>query len=176
LSSPADSGNIEVKKSFQSTGLGGEADTLLARVNESLSTDDYRGFEKVISDAIKRSGTDVVVESPERDQGADFAVWSDVLESFVGNPLLIETKLRISHKKSADTIFKQLNSFRGASATKWAVLIYGDGPEPENRFWRNCPPNILIIPARGLLNALRNRGFPEVVRDLRNRRVHSVRP
>jgi len=175
LSSPADSPPTEVKKSFQSTGLGANGDMLIVRLDRAINSGNYQEFETVLSEAIRNSGTDVVVQSPERDRGADLAVWSDVLEPFVGNPLLIETKLKIGERKSAD-IFKQINSFLGASDTRWALLIYGDGPLPEDRFWRNCPPNILFMQARVLLEALRSRAFPEVIRDLRNRRVHSVRP
>jgi hypothetical protein len=176
LSSPADSPRISERKSFQSVGMGPDADVFLARLDQALIAKDYRGFESLLADAIKRSGAEVVVESPEREQRADLAVWSDVLEPFVGNPLIIETKHVISEKKSASAIFHQLSSFLGASASRWALLIYGQGPEPENRFWAKCPPNVLILPARDLLEAMRDRGFPEVVRDLRNRRVHSVRP
>jgi hypothetical protein len=176
LSSPADSPSIGPTKSFQPIGLGIDADLLISRLEQALISENPREFEQAIADAIKKSGTDVVVESPERDRGVDLAVWSDVLEPFVGNPFLIEIKLRIRDKKSAETTLKQLNKVLGASSTRWALLIYGDGPAAEEAFWRNCPPNILILPARELLTSLRNRAFPEVVRDLRNRRVHSVRP
>jgi hypothetical protein len=176
LSSPADALKVVPPKSFESVGLGAEADNLIVRLDQALLSESPRALESAIADAIKKSGTDVVVESPEPDRGVDLAVWSDVLEPFVGNPFLIEIKLRIKDRKAADGMLKRLNSVLGASSTRWALLIYGDGPGPEEKFWRNCPPNILILPARALLTALRGRAFPEVVRDLRNRRVHSVRP
>ncbi len=166
----------EARKPFESMVLGTQADSLLARLDQSLHSGGAQDFEKTVSDAIRGSGTDVVVESPERDRGADLAVWSDVLEPFVGNPLLIEVKLKIQTKAKAGEVFKQLSSYLGASDIRWALLLYGDGPPPEDRFWRSCPPNILLMSARVLLEGLRTRTFPEIVRDLRNRRVHSVRP
>ena len=176
LSSPADAPSVERRKSVDSSGLAMRADSLLDRLALALQTNDGRLLESIVAEAIRESGADVVVESPERDRGADLAVWSDVLQPFVGNPLLIETKLRINDRHSADVTFRQIDSFLGASGTKWGLLIFGDGPDPEEKFWRNCPPNVLVIPATTLFNSLRNRAFPEVVRDLRNRRVHSVRP
>jgi hypothetical protein len=176
LSAPPETVTKETRKPFQSIGLGAQADLLLARLDQLPQTSGAQDFEKLVSEAIRGSGTDVVVESPERDRGADLAIWSDVLESFVGNPLLVEVKLKIRTKTKAGEIFKQLSSYLGASDTRWALLVYGDGPAPEDRFWHSCPPNILLMPARALLEALRTRTFPEIVRDLRNRRVHSVGP
>jgi hypothetical protein len=141
-----------------------------------LQLGEAQEFEKVVSDAIRGSGTDVVVESPERDRGADLAIWSDVLEPFVGNPLLVEVKLRIQTRETAAKFFGQLSSYLGASDTRWALLIYGEGPLQDDRFWEACPPHILLMPARSLLETLRTQTFPEIVRDLRNRRVHSVGP
>jgi hypothetical protein len=176
LSAPPESQTTQIRKPFESRGLGEQADLLLARLDHLLHSGAGQEFEKVIAEAIKGSGTDVVVESPDRDRGADLAVWSDVLEPFVGNPLLIEVRLKIKTKATASTIFKQLSSYMGASSTRWALLLYGEGPPPDDRFWAACPPNILLMPAHSLLETLRTRGFPEIIRDLRNRRVHGVRP
>jgi len=176
LSAPLELPNRESKTIFHSTGLGSAADSLIARLDRAIQSGSGQELESIVSEAIRNSGADVVVDSPNRDRGADLAVWSDVLEPFVGNPLLVETRLKIQDKKSTQSVFKMLTSYLGASDTKWILLLYGEGPEPESTFWKGCPPNILIMPARALLEALRMRAFPEIVRDLRNRRVHSVRP
>lgn len=176
LSSPADTPTITKHQSFQGRGLGAESDELLARLATTLNAGDPYSFESLLAEAIRNSGIDVVVQSPDRDRGPDLAVWSDVLEPFVGNPLLIEMKLKVNEKHSADATFKQMNSFLSAANTRWGLLIYGSGPTPDDKLWKSCPPNILIMQARNLLDSLRTRGFPEVIRDLRNRRVHSVRP
>jgi hypothetical protein len=176
LSAPPEPPTKQVRKPFESVGLGPQADMLIARLDQSLRSGSWQEFEEVVSAAIRNSGTDVVVQSPQLDRGADLAVWSDVLDPFVGNPLLIEIKLRISDKASARMAFKQLRSYLGASDTKWALLLYGEGPPADNRLWKSCPPNVLVLPVRSLLEGLRTRTFPEIVRDLRNRRVHSVRP
>ena len=110
--------------------------------------------------------------SQRHDTGADLAVWSDVLEPFVGNPLLVEVKARIRGKTDATRAVRQLASYVGASGSRWALLLFGEGPDPEGSAWVNSPPNVLVLSLRSLLETLRTRAFPEVVRDLRNRRVH----
>jgi hypothetical protein len=153
-------------------GLGTKADDLIAVLDRSLATNDWQSIERVVADALRSSGADVVVTSPKPDVGADFAVWSDVLEPFVGNPLLVEVKASIRGKAEANRAVRQLTSYLGASGSRWALLLYGDGPDPESQAWSESPPNVLVLSLRSLLEALRTRAFPELVRDLRNRRVH----
>ena len=155
-------------------GLGAKADDLIAALERSLATSDWRSIEQIVSDALRSSGADVVVTSPDRDIGADFAVWSDVLESFVGNPLLVEVKARIRGKTEATRAVRQLASYVGASGSRWALLLYGEGPDLESQPWKGSAPNVLVLSLRTLLDTLRTRGFPELVRDLRNRRVHGA--
>jgi hypothetical protein len=177
LSAPPETPTKESFKRFTSTGLGdGVVSRLLSRLNLASGSGTEQELEKIVSEALRLSGTDIVVESPQRHRGADLAVWSDVLEPFVGNPLLIEIKRKITDKKLAARTFKKLQSYLAASDTKWGMLLYLDGPPPDDPLWHACPQNILWMPMRQLLEALRNRAFPEIVRDLRNHRVHSVRP
>jgi hypothetical protein len=177
LSAPPETSTRETHKPFTSSGMGDDAvRTLLSRLDVALVSGTGQELEKIVSEALRLSGTDIVVESPQSDRGADLAVWSDVLEPFVGNPFLIEIKRRVTDKHTALRAFNQLRSYLEASDIKWGILLYGEGPPPEDRLWRACPSNILLMPVRQLLEALGRRAFPEIVRDLRNRRVHSVRP
>lgn len=152
--------------------LGTKADDLIAALDTNLLTSDWRMVEQVVADAIRSAGADVVVTSQPQDIGADFAVWSDVLEPFVGNPLLVEVKGSIRSKAEANRAMRQLASFVGASASRWGLLLYGEGPDSESQQWIGSPPNILVLSLRSFFEALRTRAFPELVRDLRNHRVH----
>lgn len=173
LSAPAPKPRREVRAEQKPlVGLGQKADGLIADFNRSVAQSNWRGVEKVVADALRWSGADVVVTSPSRDKGPDLAVWSDVLEPFVGNPLLVEVKSRIRTKSSASRAVRQLGSYLGASGSRWALLVYGEGPDLENIPWSPELPNVLILPLRSLLEDLRTRAFPEVIRDLRNRQVH----
>lgn len=172
LSAPNRPKRTPAPQSTPFVGLGTKADDLIAALDHSLASSDRQSIEQVVADALRSSGADVVVTSPRRDVGADFAVWSDVLEPFVGNPLLVEVKSRIRGKAEAKRAVRQLTSYLGASGSRWALLLYGDGPDPDGEAWSGSPPNVLVLSLRSLLEALRTRAFPEVVRDLRNRRVH----
>lgn len=158
------------------SGLGEKVDPLLSSLDRSLSSNDWQLLEQVVADALRQSGADIVVASPERDIGADLVVWSDVLEPFVGNPLLIEIKARIRGKSDAQRAIQQVASYLGRSGTQWALLLYGDGPPAEDQVWSDGHPTVLVLSVRSLLETLKTRAFPEVVRDLRNDRVHGVRP
>lgn len=164
-------------RTFQSkalTGLGIKADELMAALDRSLAANDWQLIEQIVSDALRSSGADVVVTSSNRDGGADFAVWSDVLESFVGNPLLVEVKTKIRGKADANRAIQQLTSYLSASGSRWALLLYGEGPDSESQAWAGAPPNVLVLSLRSLIENLRTRAFPEMVRDLRNHRVHGI--
>lgn len=172
LSAPGHVNKDAAKQPEVFTGLGGSVDYLLARLDQSLQSQDWQGVEQVVGDALRSSGADVVVTSPSPDIGADFAVWSDVLDSFVGNPLLVEVKARIRGRAEASKAIEQLVSYMTASAARWALLIVGEGPDPSTDVWSDCPPNVIVLSLEAMLESLRTRAFPEVVRDLRNQRVH----
>jgi hypothetical protein len=137
-----------------------------------LAANDWKGVEKVVSEALEYSGTDIVVTSPTRDKGADFAVWSDLLETLVGNPFLVEVKSRIRNREDAVRITNQIAAYVSASGSHWALLLYGDGPDPDSDWWAQTSPNVLVLSLKSFLDGLRSRTFPELVRDLRNNRVH----
>jgi hypothetical protein len=161
---------------FVSSGLGPRADDLLRRLDDPSKANYERELEDIVRTAVQDAGAELVVEPPKHHRGADLAVWSDVLEPFVGNPLLIEIKRKIDDSVTAEHAFQQLKQYIGAAGTRWGLLIYAEGPPPEHRIWKRCPSNILFVSIRSLVESLRNQAFPEVIRDLRNRRVHSVRP
>jgi hypothetical protein len=176
LSAPSVEKSAPVSPQKALTRLGPEADVLRAKLDQALAADNELAVSEVVGKALRASGVDVVVDSTNRESGPDFAIWSDVLESFVGNPFLIEIKLRIRSKRDADEAATRLAQQIAASNSRWGLLLYGEGPESESDIWNEVPINVLSLPLRGLLVELRNRAFPEVVRDLRNRRVHGILP
>ncbi len=176
LSAPPESPPEQNRKPFHPSALGQQADSFIARFDHGLQPGSERELLKLLTDALQSSGVDAVVEHSAQEQGVDVAVWSDVLEPFVGNPLLIEIKRSIRDKETAAAAFAQVSLYLGESGSRWALLLYAEGPPPDDRLWSKCPPNILIMPVRSLLEGLRTQSFPEIVRDMRNRRVHSVRP
>ncbi len=175
LSAPADHQPEKTRKPFERKALGAQADLLLERLERWRQSGDEGALETIVSDALRNAGTDMVVASAEGDRGADLAVWSDVLQPFVGNPLIIEIKARLLNKTSAKQAVEQLTSYLSSSGARWALLLYGEGPTSGGQLTGIAQPNVLVMSLRELLEALRMRAFPEVIRDLRNERVHGVK-
>jgi hypothetical protein len=151
--------------------LGSDADLIITSLRSALDANDRRGVERLVVQALRGAGADIVSEASNPDLGADIAVWSDALQPFIGNPLLIEVKSRIGTdeiRRAADQLFTAVASSGGS----WGLLLYGRGSEELSPSPRGLPPTILTSPIEELIQQLRTRSFAEVVRDLRNQRVH----
>ena len=157
LSAPPEKPPEQHRKPFYPNALGKQADVFIARLDRGLQSGSEHELLKVLADALQSSGVDAVVEHSVQERGVDIAVWSDVLEPFVGNPLIIEIKRSIPDKRIATTAFEQVSFYLGESGSRWALLLYGEGPPPDDQVWSRCPPNVLIMPMRTLLEALRTR-------------------
>ena len=152
--------------------LGSDADPIITDLRAAIASNDYRGVERVVVHVLQASGADIVAEASNPDLGADIAVWSDELQPFVGNPLLIEVKSRFRGtedlRRAANQLFEAISSRGGA----WGLLLYGEGPRDLSASPKGLPPTILVYSIVDLIEQMRTRSFAEVVRDLRNRRVH----
>jgi hypothetical protein len=81
LSAPPEVSTKEGLRPFAAGGLGDDAvNGLQSRLNRALGSGSEGELEKIISEALRLAGTDIVVESPQKDRGADLAVWADVFE------------------------------------------------------------------------------------------------
>ena len=130
-------------------------------------------MEEVVIEAIRQSGVEVASQSGGPDRGFDLAVWSEDLEPWVSNPLFIRLKASIGSEAALQDVVLNLVRTMGSTGVQWALLIYGDSPlAPEKVIGA---PNVLAIAAEGFLRALEGSSFGEVVRKLRNERVHGVR-
>jgi hypothetical protein len=165
------SGFVPLKAPLRST-LGTRVDDMLANLRSALEHNDYRGTERIVLEALQSAGTDVVSEASNPEFRADIAVWSDALQPLMGNPLLIEVKARLRGPEDLHRAAIRLAEGVAASGTLWGLLLYGEGASDSSLTKKALPPNILVYSIPDLLNQLRSRSFPEVIRDLRNRRVH----
>jgi hypothetical protein len=162
-------------KLFESEALGKQADTIQRKLELALEAKDYQAVEKMVADAIRRTGAEQVVQSAAGSVSADMAVWSEAFASILGNPLLVEIKTSVQSTQVANRVFGQIEKTIDESGARSALLLYADGPSLESEVWRGCPRNVLILPIRALIESLRERSFPALLRDLRNERAHSVR-
>lgn len=158
--------------SVEERNLGDRAEELLESYSSVIASQEGFAFERLVADAIRLSGVDVVSESFGGNAPIDLAVWADSLQSTVGNPLLIEVKRRVTDRGDFKKAVEQLaRASRNAGAT-WSLLVYGEGPTAAGRWVSR--PTVLAISIRELLEAMKTNSFVDVVRDLRNRRAHDV--
>jgi hypothetical protein len=153
--------------------LGKDANQLLASWKGTAGTGNERILEDVVVEAIRQSGVSIASQSGGPGRGFDLAVWSEDLEPWVSNPLLIELKASIGSEAALEDVILNLARTMGGTGVQWALLIYGDSPLAPDKVVG--PPNILAISAEEFLRALETRSFGELVRTLRNERVHGVR-
>jgi hypothetical protein len=150
--------------------LGASADRYLQGSLPMIANVNAYDLERLVADGLKEAGVDVLSTSQDRDGGADLAIWSDDLQDFVGNPLLVAIKSKVSSSRQGADAAWQLAKHVAAAGGLWGLLLYGSGP-PE---LRSLPPNILALPIDVLFSRLKTEPFDYIVRDLRNRRVHGV--
>lgn len=165
-----------ITETAEMRGLGPKADDLLNELREASRWPQGQALEEITIKALRDSGVDLVVKASEIDRGADLAIWSDVLESYIGNPLLVEIKSRIRKPEDARRAMQQLAFAVQRSGTRWGLLLYAEGPPGGDRAWKTSPPTILVHSLPALIEAMRERSFAEIIRDLRNRRVHGGKP
>lgn len=154
-------------------GLGERAGKLIEDVNQAITGRRPLELERVIEFALRESGVEALSTEFKAEPGADVAVWSDAFQQSLGNPLLIEIKMRLADRRSAQEVATKLAKQALASGTRWGLLLYGEGPSSAS-IQNSLPPNILAIAIVDLLERMKSRPFAEVVTRLRNERMHGI--
>jgi hypothetical protein len=160
----------------EGSGLGRGANELLQSAKVAIDANKPEELVQIAARALRQSGVDVVTERPGDPTRADIAIWSDVLQPSLGNPVLVEVKLRIGTRDAGRKVLQQLSSALASSGTRWGLLLYGESPIPEEKLWTAVPPNVLVLSISTLLRRLGHEPFANVIWDLRNRRVHGEKP
>ena len=151
--------------------LGGEVDRYLDLLQKRGAELTGRELEELVVDVLKASGVSTVTRrGSSQELGADLAVWSDDLQTIVGNPLIVEVKSRIRNTAQLREALDQVETYRRNSNSQWALLILPllSGVMASIPF---AGP-VLALTITDLLEKLRDKSFSETVRELRNARVH----
>jgi hypothetical protein len=172
LAAPGVPATTTTTKPIEGSGIGTRADVLLGSVKTAIESGDERALEQIAALALRNSGVEVIAEQAMKGRHVDLAIWSDALQPFVGNPLLVEIRTRLRSQKEAQAAFKTLALAIAASGTTWGLMLYGESSVSEQRLRTSAPPTVLVLSFTSLLEGMREHPFNEVVRDLRNRRVH----
>jgi hypothetical protein len=157
----------------QTHPINERANELLDRLRKAGETLSRQEFTSIIEDAIRASGVSIVSISDQPDQGVDLAVWSNDLSPWVINPLPIALKVRPSGPSDLSAAAELLTRALSWSEMLWGLLIYQGSPI-DPACW-SSPPNVLTLQAETLIKELRKVSFGDVVRRLRNQRVHGDR-
>ena len=160
----------QIKPSPLEHPLGDKVDHYLKLIHDRGKKLTEKEMEEIVVELLKASGVSNVTQSPFPDQGADIAVWSDDLQTTVGNPLIIEVKSRLQNREKVRQALEQVESYRKKSNTQWALLIL---PLFSSAI-ASIPftGSVLALTITELIENLRNKSFAETIRELRNARVH----
>lgn len=156
----------------QTKPLGNSADQLLGKLRSNLGTQPGNTLEQIIVEALQRSGVTVVSKAVEQDEATVIGVWSDDLEPWIANPLLIEVNLRFPQGEHLKNLENNLLRSMGGGKPPWALLIYKDANGTSNPDKELRGSRLLSIPAEEFLESLKRTSFGELVRHLRNARLN----
>lgn len=165
-------GSRPAKEPVQQTHpIDGLADELLTVLREGKIKNE-NDLVNLIYRAIEASGVTAASRDKVGDVHVDLAVWSDDLEPWVNNPLIIEVRSFLRSPSEADKVVKQVLNYMHKTRVSTALVLYLTGtPAALEGVGR---PNVLFMAVEDLLEALRTSGFGAVIRELRNKAVHGV--
>ncbi len=149
----------------QTHPIGVVADHLLRELTPEINGEHV---EQLVWKALVESGITTLSGLKE---DSVLAVWSDDLEPWVGNPLVIEIKSNVRGKDQLDQAINQVLRGLGARGATWGLLLYC-GTVPASLKARLQGSPVLAISVEEFLRSLKQEGFADVVRRLRNERVH----
>jgi hypothetical protein len=154
--------------------IGERADELLARLQEALEHPDEQELTEIITEglsATRISSLSYPSEIMAEDGRADFAIWSDDFEPWVGNPLLIEVRSRLAAPSQLDAALDQMSKMLDKTRTAWGLLLYGVSSfRPEDEALRH--PRVFVMSIEEFLRSLKGVGLGEFLSHRRNLRVH----
>lgn len=150
--------------------IGQLSDELLERLNVAGSSISESVLSQIVAEAVQASGVKSVSQTDFGNTRADIAVWTEDLSPWVANPLPIEIKCHLESVQTliASSVFA--NNSAEVSGALWALVIYVTSSiSLESGF---LPHNVLVIQAGEFLKSLKKTSFGDLVRVLRNERVH----
>lgn len=169
----------------KSPTLGHRSTDLLARIDrlsgEPRCIDGRRtglpevDAQEILATAFREADLRVVAEPSGQFSRADFVVWDKSLEPFMAAPLLVEVVGGGWSLRRLDLKIRQLDEYvRQLPPGRWAMLVLSEDPvDPESLRDLVAEHRVLVIGLPALLERMRDERFADVVRMLRNQRVHS---
>jgi hypothetical protein len=159
----------------QTHPIGHLADQLIEETHRANGPDEGFRLESVILRALQASGVTIHSEAVQSgDIGFDLAVWSDDLEPWIANPLLIQLKTKIAGGGQLLETVRQMTAYLERSGAQWGMLLCNeikfDGV--DSSLLGQIPANVLIMTTDEFLRGLKTKGFGDLAIGLRNDRTH----
>lgn len=157
----------------QTRPLGRLADDLLARLAEAMKQPDEEELTEIVLEALNSSGISSLScssQTSRNDGGVDVGIWSDDFEPWVGNPVFIEIRSRLTSPALSRTL-EQLTHRLDRTQTSWGLLLYGTADLPLNAEALRHP-RIFVMGIGEFLRSLRDTGLGPFLTERRNLRVH----
>jgi hypothetical protein len=131
--------------------------------------------QAILATAFTEADLRVVSEPSGQFSQADFAVWDASLEPFMAAPLLVEVVSGDWSRRRLELKVRQLDEYvKLLPPGRWAMLVLAqDRVDPTSILELVGDHRVLVISLPELLERMRDERFADVVRMLRNERVHS---
>ena len=143
------------------------------RIVHDRATIDGQTAETLVADLLRAAAvTHVEEQSGSRDRGVDFAVWSDAVQTSLGNPILIEVKAGNLDYARLQTAYERLVNQVLGSEARFGLLLYLD--HSGQRFKRPAKwiPTVLALDVEDFANDLLFKSFANVLMEKRNSLAH----
>ena len=161
----------QVSRGRKTRAIGKSADKLMEELKLLREDNGARDADlvRVISEAIEKSGVSTVSkESPRRsERTGDLAIWSDDLEPWIGNPMIIHVKQRLTSKRDLEKAIQDLSTALDETRSRRCLLVYLDA-KPAILYGSLYDPRIIILSAEELISGLKEVGLGDLLRRTRN--------
>jgi hypothetical protein len=154
--------------------IGAVAERLLTRLARALKQPDERELTEIVAEALSATGISSLSHSSDvttENGRADFAIWSDDFEPWLGNPLVIEVRNRLGGPADLNRALDQITKMLDKTHTAWGLLLYGVAKGKRGEA-ATRHPRVFVMSIEDFLRSLRDKGLGEFLRGRRNLRVH----
>jgi hypothetical protein len=135
----------------------------------------YRGgleFKRAVLEAFEGAG--YLVSAGPSSESADMAVWIDELDSSVGNPILVQTKIRAPTRRTHRKTEQKLSGRVAETRSGAGILVYQDESSRELPRMESQLPLVLSLSFSELTALLESGNLANAIRDARSRVVHGM--
>ena len=177
LATPKTKAKVVPSSESETHPIGDLADHLLEVVEQIREKSDrkHKDITEVIEQSIKESGVPSLSKegnfSPRRSEDlpfrrADLVVWSSDLESWVGNPLIIEVKTELRGKSDIDMAITRLSGVLKETRSPFGLLLYLTA-KPAILYGTFYDPRVLVMSIEEFIGGLKSEGLGEFLRRTR---------